>query len=181
MAANSDSWRLLIYTVPAQPSRKRAFIWRELKKAGAVYLRDGVCALPEGSETADVLSAVAAKVEEFGGEATLIEAANLPMARAERIIKESQDARKQEYLEVMDEAERLLQHIQRETEHRQFTFAELEELEGDLNKLRTWLAQIRARDYFGGEGGAQVQDALNSCEQALNAFMEEAAGLEASR
>ena len=63
MAANSDNWRLLIYTVPAQPSRKRAFIWRELKKAGAVYLRDGVCALPERPETAAVLSAVAAKVE----------------------------------------------------------------------------------------------------------------------
>src|SRR5438067_6952667 len=97
--AHDEAWLLLIYTVPAQPSRKRAFIWRELKKAGAVYLRDGVCALPERPETAAVLSAVAAKVDEFGGEATLIEAANLPLARAERIIKESQDARKQEYFE----------------------------------------------------------------------------------
>ena len=36
-----DSWLLLIYTVPSQPSRKRAAVWRDVKKAGAVYLRDG--------------------------------------------------------------------------------------------------------------------------------------------
>ena len=44
-------WLLLIYTVPAEPSRKRAAIWRELKKVGAPYLRDGVCILPERPET----------------------------------------------------------------------------------------------------------------------------------
>jgi len=68
-------WLVLIYTVPAEPSRKRAFIWRELKKVGAVYLRDGVCVLPEGEATAAAFRAIAAKIEEFEGEATLIERA----------------------------------------------------------------------------------------------------------
>ena len=40
-------WLVLIYTLPPEPTRKRAFVWRELKKIGAVYLRDGVCLLPE--------------------------------------------------------------------------------------------------------------------------------------
>jgi hypothetical protein len=38
---------LLIYSVPAEPSRKRAYVWREVKKLGAIYLRDGVCIQPE--------------------------------------------------------------------------------------------------------------------------------------
>src|SRR5438309_7457883 len=42
----SVEWLLLIYTLPSQPSRKRAYVWRELKKVGAVYLRDGVAILP---------------------------------------------------------------------------------------------------------------------------------------
>ena len=46
-----QDWLLLIYTVPAEPTRKRAFIWRELKKVGAPYLRDGVCILPERPDT----------------------------------------------------------------------------------------------------------------------------------
>ena len=59
------TWLLLIYTVPAEPSRTRAFIWRELKKVGAPYLRDGVCILPERSETAAAARAIAAKVIPF--------------------------------------------------------------------------------------------------------------------
>src|SRR5712691_122108 len=97
-------WRLLIYTVPSEPSRKRAFVWRELKKAGAVYLRDGVCALPEREDAAEALAAVAAKVEEFGGEATVIAAAKLPSVRVQAIIEASRAARQQEYLDVADEA-----------------------------------------------------------------------------
>ena len=180
-AKSSDAWRLLIYTVPSEPSRKRAFIWRELKKAGAVYLRDGVCALPERQEAAEALAAVAAKVEEFGGEATVVAAAKLPSVRVQAIIEASRAARQQEYLDVADEAERFLEHVRRETEHREFTFAELEELEADLNKLRGWFEQIRRRDYFDVQEAGQVQAVLESCEEALNAFMEEASGLEVGR
>src|SRR5919197_4896870 len=83
--AQDRLWLLLIYTVPAQPSRKRAFVWRELKKAGAVYLRDGVCVLPERQDTLAAFQAIAAKVEEFGGEAILIQAARLDQEPAERV------------------------------------------------------------------------------------------------
>src|SRR5438270_12933937 len=89
MAANANSWRLLIYTVPSEPSRKRAFIWRELKKAGAVYLRDGVAVLPEQAAAVEALQAIAAKVDEFGGEATLVPRAVLPGARAQSVIAAS--------------------------------------------------------------------------------------------
>ena len=77
------AWLLLIYTVPAEPSRKRAAIWRDVKKVGAVYLRDGVCALPERQETTSAMRAIAARVEEFEGQATLVEAARLDAARAD--------------------------------------------------------------------------------------------------
>ena len=58
------SWLLLIYRVPAEPSRKRAFVWRELKKVGAVYLRDGVCVLPDQAATRAGLRQVAERMLE---------------------------------------------------------------------------------------------------------------------
>jgi DNA-binding transcriptional regulator PaaX len=58
-----STWTLLIYTIPSQPTRLRAAIWRELKKLGAVYLRDGVCVLPAGEATSGALAAVAARVD----------------------------------------------------------------------------------------------------------------------
>ena len=173
------TWLLLIYTVPAEPSRKRAFIWREVKRVGAVYLRDGVCALPEQPETARSLRAIAAKAQEFEGEATLVRGARLDPARAEWLVSRSRESRAEEYADVAREAERLLEHVARETEHREFTFAELEELEADLGKLKRWTAQVRARDYFGAGADERVQTLLDRCDQALGAFLDETASRDA--
>jgi hypothetical protein len=169
-----STWLLLIYTVPAEPSRLRATVWREIKKAGAVYLRDGVCTLPETPETAASLRAIATRVEELGGRATLVTGARLDDARAGWVAAQSREARKAEYEEIGREVEGFLAHVRRETEHREFTFAELEELEEDLGKLKRWVEQVRARDHFGGDAASQVDDLLRRCDEELGAFMEEA-------
>ncbi len=168
-------WLLLIYTVPSEPTRKRAYIWRALKKVGAVYLRDGVCALPDRAETRAAFQQIAAKIEEFAGEATLVQAARRDSKRAEMLIAASQAARADEYRELAQEAEGFLAHVRRETDHREFTFAELEELEEDLAKLTRWTDQVRARDYFGGPDAQQVTTLLARCEEALAVFLEAAA------
>jgi hypothetical protein len=175
------SWLLLIYTVPAEPSRKRAFIWREVKKVGAVYLRDGVCAVPDEPETATALRAIAAKVEEFEGEATLVEGARLDPIRVDRLVAQSRAARTEEYADIAQQAGRLLEHVARETEHREFTYAELQELEADLSKINRWLEQVRGRDYFRAGPDANLQSLLDQCEHAMGAFLEETASREAKR
>src|SRR4030081_3437466 len=103
-------WLLLIYTVPAEPSRKRAAIWRDIKKVGAVYLRDGVCVLPERPETTTAMRAIATRVDEFEGQVTLVEAARLDPVRAEWVVNQSRTARAAEYADVAREAEQLLAH-----------------------------------------------------------------------
>jgi hypothetical protein len=174
------TWLLLIYTVPAEPSRKRAAIWRELKKVGAPYLRDGVCILPERPETLDRLGAIAARVEEFGGDATVVSGARLTQPRTVAIVEHFRAARAEEYHEIIREADRLLEHVARETEHRQFTYAELEELEADLTKLRRWTDQVVVRDYFGEGPPEPLAAALDRCEGALGTFLEAAAAYEHS-
>jgi hypothetical protein len=160
-------WLLLIYTVPSAPSRKRAAVWRGLKQAGAVYLRDGVCALPRRAETANAFQALAAQVEAFGGEATLVEVEHLDERRAAAIAARSREERGAEYAELEREAERFLEHVRRETAHRAFTCAEVEELAADLGKLARWAAQIRARDYFGAAEARGVAARLARCDAAL--------------
>lgn len=169
------TWLLLIYTVPSEPSRKRAYVWREIKKIGALYLRDGVCALPDRPETADAMRQVAAKIEEFGGEATLVADAHLDEKRTAALTAASRSARAEEYAELAREAEAFLAHIHRETEHRAFTFTELEELEGDLAKLTRWTEQVRARDYFLAEDAGHVAALFARCDEELATFMEMAA------
>src|SRR5919202_1592984 len=77
------AWALLIYTVPASPTSKRAAVWREVKRLGAVYLRDGVCALPDTAGARAGLEALAGRVQELGGEATVARGADLSSPTAE--------------------------------------------------------------------------------------------------
>ena len=166
-------WLLLIYTVPRSPSRLRATIWRELKKVGAVYLRDGVCALPEREATQTALTTIATRVREFGGQASLA-TAHLDPESSTRIVEEASAARASEYTELTGDAERFLEHVAREREHRKLTYAEVEELEGDLEKLRRWFEQMRARDYFPVAAEQErVTQLLGRCDDALGAFLDE--------
>jgi DNA-binding transcriptional regulator PaaX len=167
------TWLLLIYTVPSQPSRKRAAVWRELKKAGAVYLRDGVAVLPERPETHAIFRAIATKVEEFGGQATLVTAARLDSVRAAAVVVQAQASRTEEYAEIAREAELLLAHTERERTHRELSFTELEEIKEDLGKLRRWADQVRARDHFDAEALVAVDDLLKRGDQEVALLKEE--------
>lgn len=167
------TWLLLIYTVPRTPSRFRATIWRELKKVGAVYLRDGVCVLPERSDTTAAITAIAEQAREFNGQAT-IATSQLDARTVAAIIGEARTARADEYAELAQEAERFLAHVAREREHRDLTYREVEELDADLEKVRRWFEQVRARDYFPVEDDQQrVTTLLVRGEEALAGFLDD--------
>jgi hypothetical protein len=172
---------LLIYLVPASPSRKRAAIWRELKKVGAVYLRDGVCVLPARPETGAALRAVAARVEEFGGEATLVENAQLEPRRAASVIAQARAARASEYADIRHEVEQLWEYLQREPTHRDITIGEIDELVSDLAKLRRWRQQVVARDYFGDGPDDGLTRQFADCQQAIEMLRSSATRLELAR
>jgi hypothetical protein len=168
------TWLLLVYTVPSEPSRKRATIWRALKKEGAIYLRDGVAVLPERPETLGALRDIAAQVDEFGGRATLIEGARLDPKRHEEVVAQARASRAEEYAEIIREGERFLAHAAAERAHRTFASSELDAMAVDLGKLRRWAEQIRGRDHFAAEDAATVGGLLARCERAVAAFVEEA-------
>jgi hypothetical protein len=163
----------MIYTVPSEPSRKRASVWREVKKVGAHYLRDGVCILPQRTEAHTAFRRIAAMIEDFQGHVTLVDSAHLSVERAAEVIASLRAAREEEYSEVKEAAIQLLAYIQQESEHRTFSYAELEQLEADVAKLRRWFAQIEARSYFPTEGPAEVEALLQRCDVALGGFLEE--------
>lgn len=164
-------WLLLIYTVPAEPSRKRAFVWREIKRVGAVYLHDGVCVLPQSEFSSAAFAGIAQRIMEFQGRATVVAEARLDPAREEEVRTQMQAVRAAEYAAVRQDAEAFLDHIRRETAHRDFSLAELGELAKDLEKLRRWYGQVRGRDYVTGRDQASIDKLLHQCAEALLRFL----------
>lgn len=170
MNANT-SWFLLVYRLPSEPSRLRAMVWRRLKAAGAVYLANSVAALPASASTERTMRKLRAEVEELGGSGQLLRAETL--VGSEQIIAGFNAARDAEYAELLGRCEDFHAELEKETKAEKFTYAELEENEEDLAKLRAWLDKISARDTLGAPRGVQAQEAAETCAEALNEFAEQ--------
>ena len=68
------SWIVFVYRLPAQPSRHRVGVWRELRRIGALPIQQSIYILPDGKENLQALARVASIVEGVGGESYLLKA-----------------------------------------------------------------------------------------------------------
>lgn len=165
-------WLQLVYRVPAEPSRKRTYVWRQLRGMGAVYLQDACCVLPRTEAAEQGLSEVAAKVREFGGEATLSVLGPAEPGWTEQIVATFNRARDEEYEELLKTIERFEDEIARETRKGKFTFAALEEVEDEYTRIERWFGKVCQRDLFIASQGSGVKDELARAQAAFNAFTE---------
>ena len=62
----ADSWLLLIYSVPPEPSANRVSIWRKLKRLGARLPHDAVWVLPYATRTTAQLQWLASDIRGTG-------------------------------------------------------------------------------------------------------------------
>jgi hypothetical protein len=80
-------WLFLIYHVPAQPSKKRVYIWRKLKRIGALYLVDSVSVLPYSERNREHFQWINAEIIELGGAASFWRSVALGIAQEEDLIR----------------------------------------------------------------------------------------------
>jgi hypothetical protein len=161
-------WLLLIYRVPPEPTRLRSTVWRRIKSLGAIYLQNSVAALPASPANERSLRKLRREILDMSGTAILLSAAAL--AGDAEVRAAFLAARNDEYEEIVDKCEDFLRQVQKEYDENHFTYAELEENEVDLVKLRNWFAKIIERDVFGASGRAACERSLENCEQALEAY-----------
>jgi hypothetical protein len=69
-----QSWLLFLYKVPHEPSSYRVYVWRKLKRFGALLLHDSVWALPMSSRSLAQFQELAGEISELGGDSLLWEA-----------------------------------------------------------------------------------------------------------
>ena len=170
--SNQLEWLQLVYKVPSEPSRKRTYIWRQLRGLGAVYLQDACCVLPRTADAEQALVGVATKVREFGGEAWLSVLGPAEPEWYERLVALFNQSRDEEYEEFFDTLERFEHEIAQESRKGKFTFAALEEIEDEYERLARWLARVRSRDPFGAPGGRDSDAALAHARGKLETFAE---------
>jgi hypothetical protein len=175
--ARGVRWLVLVYRVPSEPSRLRATVWRRLKSLGAVYLQSAVAALPATPATERAMRKLRHDVLDMAGTGVLLECSAL--AGEDEVVATFQAARNDEYEEIVDRCRDFLAQVEKERVAAHFTYAELEENDVDLAKLRNWFEKVRERDVFGAAGGADAAEVLTECEAALESYAAEVYAREA--
>src|ERR1044071_3287688 len=89
--SSHNEWILLIYRIPAQPTRLRLWIWRKLQRMGALYLQNAACILPARPDLIENMQYVADAIEEMGGTCHLFRASAALPGSTERIRYEFRD------------------------------------------------------------------------------------------
>jgi hypothetical protein len=167
-APSPDKWLVLVYHVPSEPTRLRAAVWRRVKNLGAIYLQSSVAALPASNAAERALRKLRSEIADMSGTAILLSCDVL--AGQADILAQFQSARNDEYEEIVDKCADFVAGIDKEYAESHFSYAELEENEVDLVKLRTWLARVRERDIFGSKGQQQAVSCLAECEEKMEAY-----------
>lgn len=165
------AWRVLTYRLVAEQSRHRVAIWRELRRLGAVPIQQATWAIPAGANFEEGLARAIALVERGGGTALLFQVTAEPAAIA--VLEELYTAeREAEWVEFVSECGKCEAELNSEFEKQKFTSAELDEEEQNLDRLRRWYRELRAKDLFGAPSAVQAEGRLKDCSELLEDFAE---------
>jgi Protein ChrB, N-terminal len=135
------TWLLLHYKLPNKPSALRVYVWRKLKRLGAILIHEAVWVLPDLPRTAEQIQWLTAEIEEMGGEAY--------SWRANTILGESDEAITQQFNEQVDVVYSDL-------------LKKLEKSRADLQEISRGYQQAAAQDFFHSKLGLRVREKLTS-------------------
>jgi len=165
------AWREITYRLPAEPSRHRVAVWRELRRLGAVPLQQGTWALPSGEPFEAGFAQVVEAITAAGGQPVVLAVADdqASTAQLEALFTEQREA---EWAEFLRDCGKYEAELAGEVAKGKLTLAELDEEEQSLERLRRWYRAIRARDLFGAPSAAVAERRLKECTEALEDFAE---------
>jgi hypothetical protein len=135
-----NTWLLLIYKVPNEPSARRVYVWRKLKGMGAILLQDSAWVLPANPRTRERMQWLATEIRDMeGGIATLWEAQEVFTGQSTDLVQQFMAQVENTYKDIL---------------------SQLEQADADLAILSKQYQQTSAQDYFQSTLGQQVREAL---------------------
>src|SRR5215208_3020446 len=151
-------WLILIYRLPREPSRPRVAVWRKLKDLGALYLQDGVAALPEDAVTREQLEWLQLRIQEADGDATLWEGQPNTLVENKGLVEAFRTSREEAYQSIIARAERIQAKAR---------LGGGEPLLTELAKLEREFRAERWRDYFRSPLRKEASEALKAARAAV--------------
>ncbi|MDI2034291.1 hypothetical protein PJL15_01405 [Paenarthrobacter nitroguajacolicus] len=144
-------------------------VWRELRRIGAVPLTPGTWLLPAHPAFDEGLRRAGELVAKGDGTWTLVDA--VPRQEGGQNFREAYEAaRQEEWAEFMADCRKFAAEIAKEIAQEKFTFAELEEEEQSLERLKRWFRELKSRDVLHLPQAGEAAEQLALCGEALDGF-----------
>jgi len=156
---------LLVYKLPPQPTRLRIQAWRRLQALGAIYLQDGVAALPSRPDLVENLRYIADSMQKGGGTAISLVASSGSDAdrlEIEQRFRAAADARMNEILASLDKFALSLDE--------NFNAESVCKLDEALKRERIGYLKVRRLNFFGSELEGLVEARLSELKERIHAF-----------
>lgn len=134
-----NTWLLLHYKLPVHPSALRVYVWRKLRRLGAIFLNDTVWVLPDTPKTAEHFQWLVTEIQERKGDAVFWRANLVLGIREDTLIEQFKQQLEREYKELLKK---------------------LSKQNPDVSRLSQDYQQLMAKDYFQSEVGKQVKERL---------------------
>ncbi len=144
-----------------------------MRSVGSVGLDNGLWILPYSEESEKFVQEIKSYIENQGGSSRVFLVNAMDTATEEEIITHFRHDRAEEYSEIAEQCHDFLAEIEKEYRRKNYSFAEYEENEQDLNKLENWFEKVQKRDILGVNEVADALAGLEKCRQALQKFATE--------
>ena len=136
-----SSWLLLHYKLPNKPSALRVYVWRKLKRLGAVLVHDAIWVLPDVPRTTEQIQWLAAEIKEMGGDAFYWRAHSLLDTQEASLVRQFQEQVDAVYSNLLKR---------------------LEKAKPDLGEISREYQQALSQDFFHSKLGLLVREKLTS-------------------
>jgi len=134
-------WLLLHYKLPSKPSALRVYIWRKLKRMGAILLHDSIWVVPESTRTAEQYQWLMAEVQEMGGEAYYWRATSILEETDQTLIEKFNKQVNDVYIKLLKE---------------------IDKPGANLQEISQQYQLAASQDFFQSEPGKRVREKLTS-------------------
>jgi hypothetical protein len=164
------TWMLVVVRLAGEPSRYRVAVWRELRRAGAVPLTQGVWAMPSTPLFVAAVEKASELARRGGGEVIAVEVTARDESSETALRAAFVEARTVEWAEFTADCDKFEAEIAKEVQIGKFTLAELEEEEQSLDRLRRWYRDLKLRDVLELPAAAAAEQRLKECAEVLEDY-----------
>ena len=164
------NWLIFLSQLPTNPSSLRVTTWRKMRAAGALGLQNSAWIMLHTPENEKFLQDLLAAIQQQGAGGQIFKVMPLTEAIEKDLVGRFETERDNEYTEFCERCNDFLAEIEKETKKKKFTFAELEEIESDLEKMIAWLSKIQSREFSRTSLADEASHLMDDCRSAFEQF-----------